>query len=259
MSNSAILCHNLSKNTGILLESDPQPVNTKDSLSVANIKEVLGTEADLVEIQANPLSRARGALGIALSIFEASAQRNDTTGISSARLAMSYVCLEYRDFQSALDFAKLVLNNVDNKSDANDIVGRNLLQRQQATARMYAAEASCALGDAMASMRFLVGDGKDDAFDRLASALGGVTLEMAASSGQGKARLARAQAMVRSSASAASAGLGNLAAAKQLAVSAQAMEGAYSADKSYARRALVYCMLREGNCGAALSVLRSAR
>ena len=241
-----------------MLENDPQAPNAIASLSIGVITEVLGTEGDINEVQANPLSRARAALGVALKLFEGAVE-TDASGFASTRLAMSYVCLEYRDFQAALDYAKHILEIGHEKADASDIVGRSLWQRQQATARMYAAEASCALGDAVGSMRFLVGDGKDDAFDRLASALGGVTLEIAASSGQGKARLARAQAMVRSSASAASAGLGNLAAAKQLAVSAQAMEGAYSADKSYARRALVYCMLREGNCGAALSVLRSAR
>merc|ERR1719491_686349 len=108
-------------------------------------------------------------------------------------------------------------------------------------------------------MRYLEGNGQEDAFDRLASELGGVTIEVASSNSLGKARLARAQSMVRSSASVASAALGNLTTAKQLAMSAQAMEDAYSSsrERSNARRALFYCMLREGNSGAALSLLKS--
>jgi hypothetical protein len=167
---------------------------------------------------------------------------------------LAYVCLVIKDFSSALAHAEQVLKHQLPESGM-DSARRALLQRQKATASMYASEASCMLGDAVASMKFLVGDGKNDAFDRLASALGGVTIETAAKWPQGKLRLAKAQAMVRCSASAASACMGNLTAAKQLAMSAQAM----SREGSYATRALIYCMLREGNRGAVLTLLRSVR
>jgi hypothetical protein len=136
-----------------------------------------------------------------------------------------------------------------------------MLKRQEATARMYACEASAMIGQAVESMKFIAGDGEKNAIDRLASDLAGVTLETAATDPKAKARLAKAQAMVRCSASAASACLGNLGASKQLALSAQAMENSYSIsrEKSSARKALLYSMLREGNHGAALSLLRSAR
>eukprot|EP00536_Pseudo-nitzschia_multiseries_P009543 jgi/Psemu1/306609/fgenesh1_kg.269_\ len=137
-----------------------------------------------------------------------------------------------------------------------------MIKRQTATARMYASEANASLGDPTASMKVLVGDGKDDAFDRLSSDLGGVTLGMASASNKAKARLAKAQTMVRCSGSAASAAVGNLTASKQLANRAQAMENSYSSSRegtSQARKALIYCMLREGNHGAALTLLRSAR
>ena len=214
--------------------------------------------SDLGAVERTPLPIARISLQKAMALFEGEITR-DVGGLTSTRLAMSYVCLEHRDFKRALDYATLVLDS-SHEPTAGKIT-TNAMNRQKATARMYASEASCALGDALGAMRYLVGDGKDDAFDRLASELGGVTIETAAASAQGKARLARAQAMVRCSASAASANLGNLSAAKQLAMSAQAMEDAFSASRenSVARRALVYCMLREGNCGAALSVLRSVR
>lgn len=180
--------------------------------------------------------------------------------LASARLTMAYVQLAFREFEKALEGATLVLE-IPEPSDQDDALSCRVHKRRMATARMYAAEASCAVGESVEAMKFLVGDGQDDAFDRLASELGGVTIETAATNGKGKRRLAKAQSMVRSSASAATAVMGNLTAAKQLAMSAQAMEDAYATnrERSSARRALIYCLLRGGNDGAALSILRSLR
>lgn len=205
------------------------------------------------QLQINPLPRARAAFEYALELMAET--KEDPIAALSAQVSLAYICLETKDFQKALEYAESVLKE-EKPETGLDSASEALFQRQQATARMYASEAACVLGDAVASMKFLVGDGKNDAFDRLASALGGVTIETANRAGTpGKMRLAKAQAMVRCSASAASACMGNLAAAKQLAMSAQAM----SREGSYATRALVYCMLREGNRGAALTLLRSAR
>lgn len=220
------------------------------------------------EVKNYPLARARCALEKALELHSDVSndlRANDYVGLQSTRLAYAYVCLEGKDFRQALHYAEMILKSNTEPMESDDLIAgsarRTMLKRQLATARMYAAEASAALGEAMASMKHLVGDGKDDAFDRLASELGGVTLEMAAVNPKAKARLAKAQTMVRCSASAASASLGNLAASKQLAMSAQAMEGSYSATRegSSARKALIYCMLRDGNQAAALTLLRSAR
>lgn len=233
---------------------------------------VLASPEDMEEVKKNPLARARSSLEKALDLYEdtTNASDRDVIGLQSARLSYAYVCLESNDFRKALQYSEMVLNGHNEQMDESgkeyeetnsDSVKRKMLKRQLATARMYAAEASASLGEAMASMKHLVGDGKDDAFDRLASELGGFTIEMAAINTKAKARLAKAQTMVRCSASAASARLGNLAASKQLAMSAQAMEGSYSASRegSSARKALIYCMLRDGNHGAALTLLRSAR
>lgn len=233
----------------------------------------LASPEDMEEVKNYPLARARCALEKALELHSDVSndlRANDYVGLQSTRLAYAYVCLEGKDFRQALHYAESILKSNpepmdEERKEPDDLIAdsarRTMLKRQLATARMYAAEASAALGEAMASMKHLVGDGKDDAFDRLASELGGVTLEMAAVNPKAKARLAKAQTMVRCSASAASASLGNLAASKQLAMSAQAMEGSYSATRegSSARKALIYCMLREGNQAAALTLLRSAR
>lgn len=212
---------------------------------------------DISEVKKYPLLCARTCLESALQLLNEKDEK-DIHALASTRLCLAYVSLELRNFGSALNMAQLVVEQ-DESLSAESEAKKRIYKRQIATARMYAAEASCALGDAAAAMRYLVGDGQDDAFNRLASELGGVTIEVAATNRKGKARLARAQSMVRSSASAASAVLGNIGPAKQLAMSAQAMEDAYSGsrDRSTARKALVYCMLREGNSGAALTLLRS--
>lgn len=229
-----------------------------DPKDIGPLASVLASPADLQQLQVNPLPRARASFECALDIMKNGdgQESMDQMVLMSAQLSLAYIGLETQDFASSLEYSKAVLQH-ELPETACDSARKAMFQRQQATARMYASEASCILGDAIASMKYLVGDGKNDAFDRLASALGGVTIETAAShsGNQGKMRLAKAQAMVRCSASAASAGMGNLTAAKQLAMSAQAM----SREGSYATRALVYCMLREGNRGAALTLLRSAR
>jgi hypothetical protein len=248
-----------------------------DSSSLKNLPDIgllaphLGSPQDLDQLMQNPLPRARAAFETALHFMKTEDddgdQKNTTSFTStdrlaeiSARVSLSYIGLEMKDYVSALDYAQQALEQgeqgvTDEMMSTLDTAGRTLWQRQQATARMYASEAACVLGDAMNSIKYLVGDGKNDAFDRLAVELGGVTLEMASRDASGKKRLAKAQAMVRCSASAATACLGNLSAAKQLAMSAQAM----TREGSYATRALVYCMLQEGNRGAALKLLTSAR
>lgn len=221
-----------------------------------NLVTAIGSREDVEQVKRNPLLRARACLEYALE----SEGNLDSDGILAARLNMAYVHLAFGEHTVALETAKLVLEAKAPPEDADE-VSRHLYNRNMATARMYAAEASCALGEMVDAMKFLVGDGKDDAFDRLASDLGGVTLETASLNGKGKRRLAKAQTMVRTSASAVTAVTGNSQAAKQLANSANAMEDAYAAnrERSSARRAMIYTLLREGQQSNALSLLLSLR
>ena len=184
----------------------------------------------------------------------------DETILLSAKLSLAFTLLAFREYRKVLELARQVMDAPDPSVDQADISFR-VHRRRVAVAKLYAAEALCAIGEAAEARNFLLGDGKGDAIDRLASDLGGVTLETDAANGKGKRRLARAQTMVRSSASAATAAMGNSTTAKQLAMQAQAMEDAYESnrEKSSARRALVYCLLREGNHSAALSLLQSMR
>lgn len=216
----------------------------------------LASPDDLEQVKRNPLVRARASLEHVIR----SEEDLGSETLTSARLTLAYVHLAFVDYESALEMAKLVIDSQE-PSGASDEATRRWHKRSVATARMYAAESSCAMGLSLDAMKFLAGDGQEDAFDRLASDLGGVTIETAAVNGKGKRRLARAQTAVRSSASAVTADLGNLTAAKQLAMSAQAMEDAYASNReqSSSRRALAYTLLKGGNHGAVLSLLRSLR
>jgi len=259
----------------------------------------LGSPEDMDMVTRMPLKRARYALERAIN----HPTSQDETR-HAANLCLAYISLVARDYVQALELSIAVILSTasedeilpsSSKTDGSETSKRaasddkaksdssglasvldSARMRRRATARMYAAEASCCLGDGLQAMQFLAGDGSDaDAFNRLASDLGGVDVETAAASDMGKRRLSQAQSQVRSSASAVTAAMGNLAAAKQLAMSAQAMEDAayqsgeagaavfesssFTRSRSAARQALIYCLLRTGNNSAALSLLQSSR
>jgi hypothetical protein len=242
--------------------------------NATSLAPIVGSPQDIEQLQANPLPRARACLTHCIELVTSKPTKTQRDGlvVLSARLSMSYICLEQREYDATLKYAGsvlqiasalLVANRKNSEDGPSKTVIESTIQRQVATSRLYGAEASCAMGDASSSMTILVGE-DDEFIDRLASDLAGVTLEDAANYPDGKARLAKAQAMVRCNASIVSARLDELETAKQFAVSAQAMEGAYQSttskkeEPSYAKRALVYCVLRDGNSSEALKLLRSA-
>lgn len=266
------------KPIGVVLQSKDN--SASDGHDPTSPSPVLGSSQDIEQLEQNPLPRAKECLQQCLLLLSGNkTKRNKRQDLVllSARLSMSYIFLNERNYPKALEYADLVLNssgiqnNVvtvtasDDSDNSSATIVQSTIQRQLATARMYASEASCAMGDMARSMSYLLAEnGSNDAIDKLASNLAGVTLEVASNHPQGKARLAKAQAMVRCNASAVTANLNHLAPAKQLAMSAQAMEGAYMSsssggEESYAKRVLIYCMLREGNSEAALTLLRSTR
>ena len=226
----------------------PDPVEENPVVSLAS-------PDDLVQVKRNPLIRARMALERALGFGDALGE----DGISSARIMRAYVALAFHDYDKALVLSQQILDA--ELSPGIDEAVNSVRRRRSATARLYAAEASCAMGKTEVAMEFLAGNGRDDAFDRLASDLGGLSLESAVADGKQKERLERAQATVRASASSITAAMGNLAAAKQLAVSAQAMDDARASngEHSSALRALLYVLLKGGQVGPALTLLRSIR
>ena len=262
----------LRKPIGLVLQNKDHTANN-NSHGPSSLSPVLGSPQDIEQLEENPLPRAKQCLQqclLLLSKNKTERNKRQDLVLLSARLSMSYIYLDERNYHKALEYADLVLNSSkiqknDDSTNPSTTMVQSTIQRQLATARMYASEASCAMGDVTRSMSYLLAEnGSNDAIDKLASSLAGVTLEVASNHPQGKARLAKAQAMVRCNASAVTANLNHLAPAKQLAMSAQAMEGAYmssssTGEESYAKRVLIYCMLREGNSEAALTLLRSTR
>lgn len=268
------------KPKGLLLSNSPNGEGLeKYRYEGGGVLPDVGSPEDFEFLKTRPLVRARSCLEMTLDMFSVMTSIRDLLAQQSARLSLAYVCLESKEFSLALEHSKTVLDNgtsmlenvgrddsdENNRGDDNESPDASrliLIKRQLATARMYASEASAAMGDPIASMNFIVGDKKENAIDRLAIDLSGVTIEMANHSAKAKMQLAKSQSMIRCNASAAWAMVGNHSVSRQLAMSAQAMESSYSAsrDDSAARKALIYGMLREGNQGAALlTLLRSAR
>jgi hypothetical protein len=197
----------------------------------------------------------------------------DRDCLESARCAQAYVMLELKEYKQALFLAKLLLMDAATRKDTSGLHNA-IHKRRKATASMYGCEACCALGDSVGALKFLTGEKEDDSvLDRLAADLAGVmansnpevpTTEHTVTESCRKIRLNHAQAMVRTSASAATAAMGRLGTARKLAMSAISLEDIAGpppaeASRSSARRALLYCMLREGNRDGALAVLRSSR
>ena len=196
----------------------------------------------------------------------------DRDCLESARCAQAYVMLELKEYKQALFLAKLLLMDAATMKDTSGL--HNVMhRRRKATASMYGCEACCALGDSVGALKFLTGEKEDDSvLDRLAADLAGVgtgsypdvPAEDNGTESRRKMRLKLAQAMVRTSASAATAAMSRLGTAKKLAMSAISLEDIAGlppaeASRSSARKALLYCMLREGNRDGALAVLRSSR
>jgi hypothetical protein len=228
----------------------------------------LGGHEDLEFVSKHPLVRALSCLEMSTKLIRdksvPASIRNDKDCLESARCALAYVKLEMKEYKEALVITRLILVESMTSGGGGSGLYQQMHKRRCATASLYACEASVALGDTKGAMTFLSGESTDSAIVRLASELSGIAPDTASKSVQGKARLKRAQAIIGTSASTATAALGNLGAAKQCAMSAISLEEDRSllpvdAYRASARKALLYCMLIEGNREGALAVLRSSR
>jgi hypothetical protein len=243
------------KHQGIVINSDV--INDDFRLPKEEIAPIIGSPEDLEQVQRNPLLRAHDCLEYLLQCHP----NLNQDILLSARVSAAYVYLTFGIYSRCLELCKLALESKEPPQSSSDDFSLRLNRRLLASARLYAAEASCAMRSMVDSMAYLVGDGSDDALDQLASDLSGVTIEMATAHEKEKHRLAMAQTMVRSSACAVTAAMGNLQAAKQLANSANAIEEVFAMkrERSFARRALLYALLREGHDAPALTLLLSLR
>lgn len=219
----------------------------------------------MYQVKRNPLLRARATLeAVVRGVGSNDPPKIALDALISARLSLSYVNLAMGEYRNALDIAKAVMITLESYVKRDDhlesVIVRRLQRQQLGTCRMYASEACFCLGDLSTSMFYLIGDGKDDAFNRLASDLSGVPLNTPSAGEAMKQKLIQCQSMVRSSACVVAAAIGNHKQAKDLAYAANALEGDLpNPDRSSARQALIYSLICEENQSSALSILLSAR
>lgn len=216
----------------------------------------IGSAEDIEQVKRNPLIRARFVLEYIVSRRSTS---RDHDAITAAQLSLAYVSLAFKDFNRALNLSAEILEHEYAGNNRGSDPSSLYTKCQFATARMYAAESLLNLSKAGESIKLFAGDAKDGALDQLASDLAGVTVGSAATNEKAKLRLAKMEAMVRSSGSVAYAVIGDIETAKQLANSAAALEDSYESnhERSAARRALIYALLREGQQSPALNLLTS--
>jgi hypothetical protein len=267
-----------------VVEEDGKPIGifarpTNDDVSGkrGGSNAMLASKEDMDYFTKYPLQQASFCLDRVMKLLRdasigASGVKMDHDCLESARCAQAYVMLELKEYKQALFLAKLLLMDAATRKETSGL--HNVMhKRRKATASMYGCEACCALGDAAGALKFLTGEKEDDSvLDRLAMDLAGVCrkshvdapTDEAETDTLKKTRIKQSQAMVRTSASAATAAMGRLGTAKKLAMSAISLEDSAGlpsseANRVSARKALLYCMLREGNRDGALAVLRSSR
>ncbi len=229
---------------------------------IANAKDeplaILGSADDIGQVKHNPLLRARSCLKYVLQSADDTIERDVSI---SAGLSLCYVELAFGNYRKVRDMVNTLLPEIqevvanDEKKSENI---RSLHKRQIATASMYLAEASSALGD-LGAARNILGHGNHDQLNQLASHLSGVTVEQAAKNESALRRLAKAKSMVQSSAAVVTAALGSTSSAKELAQSVKATndERSSQATDSSARRALIYSSMCESNPSITIEMLLS--
>ena len=220
----------------------------------------LGSEMDLQQVAEQPLGRAYRCLERVIGMNEENAVDKDC--LESARCSLAFLKLEIRDFQGASDLAMSMLLEDDERYWQQVGGLRERLHKQRlACARLYASEAFTALGNTQSALQLISREHDSSFRNELSVDLsGGVAPNIDVND---VSKLIQSLALVQSNASSISACAGDLGEAEQLALSAlqtseQDREGGASNHTSNARKALLFCMLQEGNREGALELLASA-
>jgi hypothetical protein len=228
------------------------------------LNNALGSPNDLVQVSKQPLGRAFICLERVIRFRDTNAIDKDC--LESARCSLAYLKLELRDIQGASDAAMSILLETDEVYWQKAGGLRERLHKQRlACARLYLSEALSALGNPTSAMRLISQDDGSSFMNQLSVDLAGGILPNIDVNDVSK--LLKAQTMVQTNASSVSASMGDLSAAEQLALlalqnSEESLRGSTSktaGHRTSARKALLFCMLREGNREGALELLASAR
>jgi len=222
----------------------------------------LGSEMDLQQVAEQPLGRAYRCLERVIGMNEENPVDKDC--LESARCSLAFLKLEIRDYQGASDLAMSMLLQ-DDETYWQQVSGlRERMHKQRlACARLYASEAFTALGNTESALQ-LISREHDSSFRNELSVdlAGGVNPSIDVND---VSKLIRSLAIVQTNASSVSATAGDLGEAEQLAMTAlqsseqdQSIGASTSDHTANARKALLFCMLQEGNREGALELLASA-
>jgi len=203
----------------------------------------IGSRSDIEQVQRVPLLRAQGCLEYVLQL-----KAVDKTSLASARVSLAYVKLCMRDNGGALNAARAVIESVSVTDSVH-------MKRLLSTARMYAAEAACEMGNFSDAKAFLLHTGGTESLDLIASDLNDNTTANGASSND----LAEAQAAVRAFASVIAAAQGDPLGAKKFVSSTSTVDSPIESKQASIRRALMYSLMRDGHQSSALSLFLSLR
>jgi len=257
--NRCTVCACARESTGVMLK--PSIAETP-RFAPLELVSSLGSEMDLQQVAEQPLGRAYRCLERVIGMNEGNSVDKDC--LESARCSLAFLKLELRDYQGASDLAMSIL--LENEEAYWRQAGglRDRIHKQRlACARLYASEAFSALGNLESAMQ-LISREQDSSFRNELSVdlSGGVSPNIDVND---VSKLIQSLTIVQTNASSVSASIGDLGQAEQLAISAlqsseqdQGNVSSTSDQTSSARKALLFCMLQEGNREGALELLASA-
>jgi hypothetical protein len=258
-----------SKCKGLLLDSSTFG-NDESTLVMEDVESVLASPEDMEQVKRNPLLRARACIENALQ-YES---KLNNIQLISSRLGLCYIYLSFGYYQHALDMCQIIFKIPKPTTDDTTTITSRLYRRQIATTRLYAAEASCALGQPKSALIFLSSDNDNEngTVNELALSLSGMSIESITINEKAKRQFDKAQMIVQSLTIALTSDDNNNSSnvlhgqqvtttAKQLANKVRLEDdwNTMDNDKSSACLALVYSMLRAGEQSSALALLMSMR
>lgn len=269
--------------------SDQSSVYDKDR--IPSFSHTLGSPDDLADVQKKPLHRALYCLEMAYQLCNSVPSPSSTLPnpneapdddcLEATLLALAYVNLELGDPVAALAAAREMLpEGSSNDDEGGPVVPER--RRRRATARLYACEALCHVGDPSGALEMLCGEERrhaDEGDDEEAEPRGapsstgparrrGISLEKlvedlsAARDGEEREDSSNgndAECMANLAAAGASAASGDMDGAERRAQAALASGVPGTRGVAIARRFVVYCMLCRGDVTGSMEVLREDR
>jgi len=151
-----------------LNQQQPLPTGT-----VINLDPEIGSPNDLNQIESMLLPRALACLRIAITLCN-NTHAPDFDCLEATRLSLAYVMLELNEPIECLEMARLVYNNNandvegthENENDDNNVLRKALSDRRKATAKLYACEAFCKIGNSKKAFETIFGTCEEEELEK---------------------------------------------------------------------------------------------